>query len=157
MSAPQGSLRDQDATGEARELLFLQACQPVHWGWDGPDPRTEESATEDRLGGSDFVGHLLEKFVRYSRCPRLDFYEDRGARGLRHECGPQLTARQFNAEVNWPAIRNSRAYVGAPECNGLIERFMRTLKQECIYEHPFRTLEETRFVIGRFIQQYNSE
>jgi putative transposase len=77
--------------------------------------------------------------------------------GLRHDWGPQYTARQFNAELKWLGIRDSPAYVGEPECNGLIERFMRTLKEECIYVHHFRTLEEARFVIGRFIQQYNSD
>jgi putative transposase len=77
--------------------------------------------------------------------------------GLRHDWGPQYTARQFNAELKWLGIRNSPAYIGEPECNGLIERFMRTLKEECLYVHRFRTLEEARFGIGRFIQQYNSE
>ncbi len=77
--------------------------------------------------------------------------------GLRHDWGPQYTARQFNAELKWLGIRDSPAYVGEPECNGLIERFMRTLKEECLYVHRFRTLEEARFVIGRFIQQYNTE
>jgi putative transposase len=77
--------------------------------------------------------------------------------GLRHDWGPQYTAHQFNAELKWLGIRNSPAYVGEPECNGLIERFMRTVKEECIYVHRFRTLEDARFMIGRFIQQYNSE
>lgn len=77
--------------------------------------------------------------------------------GLRHDWGPQYTARQFNAELKWLGIQGSPAFVGEPECNGLIERFMRTLKEECIYVHHFRTLEEARFTIGRFIQQYNSE
>ncbi len=77
--------------------------------------------------------------------------------GLRHDWGPQYTARQFNAELKWLGIRDSPAFVGEPECNGLIERFMRTLKEECIYVHRFQTLEEARFVIGRFIRQYNSE
>jgi putative transposase len=54
-------------------------------------------------------------------------------------------------------IRDSPAYVCEPECNGLIERFMRTLKEECLHVRHFRTLEEARFVIGRFIQRYNSE
>jgi transposase InsO family protein len=75
--------------------------------------------------------------------------------GLRHDWGPQYTAKQFNAELKWLGIRDSPAFVGEPECNGLIERFMRTLKEECIYVHRFRTLEEARFAIGRFIRQYN--
>ena len=77
--------------------------------------------------------------------------------GLRHDWGPQYTARQFNAELKWLGIRDSPAFVGEPECNGLIERFMRTLKEECLYVHHFRTLEEARLVIGRFIRQYNTE
>ena len=77
--------------------------------------------------------------------------------GLRHDWGPQYTAHQFNAELKWLGIRDSPAFVGEPECNGLIERFIRTLKEECLYVHRFRTLEEARFVIGRFIQDYNSE
>lgn len=77
--------------------------------------------------------------------------------GLRHDWGPQYTARQFNAELKWLGIRDSPAFVGEPECNGLIERFIRTLKEECLYVHQFQTLEEARLVIGRFVQQYNSE
>ncbi|HEX2090887.1 MAG TPA: integrase core domain-containing protein [Longimicrobiaceae bacterium] len=48
---------------------------------------------------------------------------------------------------------SSRVSIG--ECNGLIERFMRT--EECISLHQFRTLEEARAVIGDFIQRYDSE
>lgn len=34
---------------------------------------------------------------------------------------------------------------------------MRTLTEERLDAHCFRTLEEARAVIGRFIRQYNSE
>ena len=40
--------------------------------------------------------------------------------------------------------------MGEPECNGVAERFIRTLKEECIYLHNFETLEEARAVIGAF-------
>ena len=43
------------------------------------------------------------------------------------------------------------------ECNGVAERFMRTLKEQCIYLHQFRTLEEARRLIGEFIARYNAE
>ncbi len=64
---------------------------------------------------------------------------------------------QLDAELKWLGIRNSPAYVGEPECNGLIERFMRTVKEQCIYVHRFRTPEEARFTVGRFLQRYHSE
>ncbi len=54
-------------------------------------------------------------------------------------------------------IRSTPAYVGEPECNGIIERFMRTLKEECLYVHDFKNLEEARKIIGEFIEAYNNE
>lgn len=77
--------------------------------------------------------------------------------GLRHDWGPQYTARQFSAELQWLGIRGSPAFVGEPETNGIIERFMRTLKEECIYLHRFRTLEEARAVLRAFVQRYNTQ
>ena len=46
--------------------------------------------------------------------------------------------------------------MGEPECNGVAERFIRTLKEECIHLHDFETLEEAREVIGTFIERYNN-
>ncbi len=76
--------------------------------------------------------------------------------GLRHDWGPQYRASQFQAEIKWLGIRSTPAYVGEPECNGVAERFIRTLKEECIHLHHFETLEEARAVIGAFIHRYNN-
>ena len=46
--------------------------------------------------------------------------------------------------------------MGEPECNGVAECFIRTLKEECIHLHDFETLEEVREVIGAFIERYNN-
>ena len=76
--------------------------------------------------------------------------------GLRHDWGSKYRAKQFQAEIKWLGIRSTPAYVGEPECNGVAERFIRTLKEECIYLHHFETLEEAREVIGAFIERYNN-
>ena len=76
--------------------------------------------------------------------------------GLRHDWGRSNRARQFQAEIKWLGIRSTPAYVGEPECNGIAERFIRTLKEECIYLHDFESLEEAREVIGAFIERYNN-
>ena len=76
--------------------------------------------------------------------------------GLRHDWGSQYRARQFQAEIKWLGIRSTPAYVGEPECNRVAERFIRTLKEECIYLHHFETLEEARAVIGAFVERYNN-
>jgi transposase InsO family protein len=54
-------------------------------------------------------------------------------------------------------ILSTPAYVGEPERNGIMERFLRTLKEECLYLHQFSNLEEARRIIGDFIQRYNHE
>ena len=48
------------------------------------------------------------------------------------------------------------SYVGEPQCNGVIERFMRTLKEQCLYLHRFQNLAEARRIIGEFIARYTT-
>ncbi|MGH7393870.1 MAG: transposase [Candidatus Rokuibacteriota bacterium] len=81
------------------------------------------------------------------------------ARGTRLRCdwGPQYIADAWINEVKWLGLTISPSYVGEPQCNGVIERFMRTLKEQCIYLHRFQTLEDARQIIGEFIARYNAE
>jgi transposase InsO family protein len=51
----------------------------------------------------------------------------------------------------------SPSYVGEPECNGVMERFIRTLKEQCLYLHRFNSLDEARERIAAFISRYNHE
>jgi len=55
--------------------------------------------------------------------------------------------------VKWLGITISPSYVGEPECNGVIERFMRTLKEQCIYLHRFQSLAQARRIIEDFIHR----
>jgi transposase InsO family protein len=81
------------------------------------------------------------------------------ARGLRIRCdwGPQYIADAWIAEVKWLGMTISPSYVGEPECNGVIERFMRTLKEQCLYLHRFESLAQARGIIAAFIHRYNHE
>ncbi len=82
-----------------------------------------------------------------------------GARGVKIRCdwGPQYIADAWIAEVRWLGMTITPSYVGEPECNGVMERFIRTLKEQCLYLHQFQTLEEARRVIAEFITRYNRE
>jgi putative transposase len=81
------------------------------------------------------------------------------ARGLAIRCdwGPQYIADAWINEVKWLGLAISPSYVGEPKCNGVMERFIRTLNEQCIYLHRFQTLEEARRIIGEFIARYNAE
>jgi len=41
-----------------------------------------------------------------------------------------------------------------PKQNGLVERFFRSLKEECIWQHRFESLSLARMVIDRWIRYY---
>ena len=81
------------------------------------------------------------------------------ARGLsvRSDWGPQYIADAWINEVKWLGMTITPSYVGEPECNGVIERFMRTLKEQCLYLHRFQSLAEADRIIGEFIACYNTE
>jgi hypothetical protein len=57
------------------------------------------------------------------------------ARGLRIRCDwePQYIADACINEVKWLGMTSTPSYVGEPECYGVIVRFMRTLKEQCLY------------------------
>jgi transposase InsO family protein len=62
------------------------------------------------------------------------------ARRLRIRCdwGPQYIADAWINEVKWLGMTITPSYVGEPRRNGVIERFMRTLKEQCLYLHRFQ-------------------
>jgi putative transposase len=43
-----------------------------------------------------------------------------------------------------------------PQQNGLIERFFRSLKEECVWQRSFKSFEEARRAVRQWIEWYNS-
>jgi transposase InsO family protein len=76
---------------------------------------------------------------------------------IRHDWGPQYTAGDFRKELEFLGFKNSPAFVHEPETNGVIERFFRTLKEECLWVHDFQDADQARQVVGQWIETYNGE
>lgn len=81
------------------------------------------------------------------------------ARGLalRMDHGSQYTSDHFQNQLHAWGIAPSFAFLQEPQTNGVAERFIRTLKEQCIYGRTFRTLEELRQAVTQFVQRYNSQ
>jgi len=81
------------------------------------------------------------------------------ARGiaLRHDWGPQYTSSHFTGSLRWLGISDSPAYVGEPPCNGCAERFIRTLKEQCIWSRTWESAEELAEGIRSFVELYNTQ
>ena len=76
---------------------------------------------------------------------------------LRHDNGSIFLARLFVGTAQQLAITQEFIPRSSPEYNGVIERFFRTLKQECVWLHHFESFEEAERIIMAWIERYNSE
>jgi transposase InsO family protein len=143
------------------------------WGTDATRFYTEEDgwcwffgAIDHYVG--DVVGHHVAKVgdrfaaldpIRQAVTTLFGAFAADVARGLklRHDWGSQYTSHDFQGEIAFLGITSSPSFVGEPEGNGVAERFMRTLREQCLYVHRFKNLEEARAVIGAFIERYNEK
>lgn len=76
---------------------------------------------------------------------------------IRHDHGSQYQSRDFQEELRFLGIQSSPSFVRAPEGNGIVERFFRTLKENLLWIQPSATLEALRKALREFQQQYNEQ
>lgn len=76
---------------------------------------------------------------------------------IRHDWGPQYIAHDFKTELKFFGLKNSPALVHEPQTNGVIERFFKTLKMECLWIHDFTDVEQSREIVGPWMELYNTQ
>jgi len=96
------------------------------------------SAVKKRFGG-------IDKDI----CKGLELY-------LRTDHGSQFTATRFKKEVTFLGILWSRAFVRSPECNGVIERYHGTIKDQIGFMIQVSKHEQAVNHISEFVKKYNS-
>jgi transposase InsO family protein len=81
------------------------------------------------------------------------------ARGikLRHDWGSQYRSDHFQGSLTWLGIQDDAAFVGEPQGNGVAKRFMRTLKEQCLWSKLFEDVDDLRQGVTSFIETYNNE
>jgi putative transposase len=94
--------------------------------------------------------------VVVDRFGRLGPNAARGVK-LRHDWGSQYRAHHFTGSLAWLGISDDAAYVGEPECNGVAERFIRTLKEQCLWAELYEDLDHLRQAVITFTELYNTE
>jgi len=66
--------------------------------------------------------------------------------------------KSFNRSMICAWMVTSKAVVAAhnkPQQNGMVERLIRTLKEQCVHRHRFETQQHAMRVISDWIQFYN--
>ena len=74
---------------------------------------------------------------------------------LRSDNGLIFQSRRFRAACRDYRLRQEFITPYTPEQNGLVERFFRNLKEECVWQRNFENFAEARAAIARWIDWYN--
>ena len=76
---------------------------------------------------------------------------------LRSDNGLVFTSRRFTVTVRSYGIKQEFITPHTPQQNGMIERLFRTMKEQCIWLHNFKSIEEAQTVIGQWVSWYNTQ
>ena len=91
---------------------------------------------------------LIARFGTFGRVPKSFL--------LRSDNGLVFASRSYTALVRGYGLRQEFITPHNPEQNGMVERLIRTLKEQCAHRHRFETLQHASRVIGDRIGFYNT-
>jgi len=74
---------------------------------------------------------------------------------LRSDNGLVFTSRAYTRLVRSYGLRQEFITPHCPQQNGMIERVIRTLKEQCVHRHRFETQQHASRVIAEWIRFYN--
>ncbi|MGK0545058.1 IS3 family transposase [Halomonas cupida] len=121
--------------------VIIDFCTREILGWrlsDNGSSKTAEAALEEAL---------VHQFGALGRIHQ--------PLALRSDNDLVFSSRHYTATVKAYKLTQEFTTPYTPEQNGLVERFFRPLKEECIWQHRFESLGQARAVISRWIRYYN--
>jgi len=70
---------------------------------------------------------------------------------LRSDKGLVFTSRKYTALVRSDGLQQEFITPHCPQPNGMVERVIRSLKEQCVHRHRFKTLQHASRVISDWI------
>jgi putative transposase len=128
------------AVGWAYLVCVIDCCTREIVGWN----LSHRCRTEDALAAVEQA--VLERLPTGSREENVTLTTDNGT---------QFTSSRFLETLGRLGITHRRTAYHHPEGNSYIERFHRSLKEEEVWTAEYRSLEESRASISRWIEEYN--
>ena len=96
-----------------------------------------------------------ERAVEAACLQRFGTLKPTNAPVLRSDNGLSFQSRRFRQACRDDRLQQEFITPYTPEQNGMIERFFRSLKEECVWQHTFQTFEEARRIILDWVHWYN--
>lgn len=90
---------------------------------------------------------LIARFGTLGRVPKSFL--------LRSDNGLVFTSRKYTALAKSYGLQQEFITPHCPQQNGMVERVIRSLKEQCVHRHRFETLQHASRVISDWIQFYN--
>jgi putative transposase len=130
------------AVGWAYLVCVIDCCTREIVGWN----LSHRCRTDDALAAVELA--VLHWLPQGSREVNLTLTTDNGT---------QFTSFRFLETLVPLGITHRRTAYHHPEGNSYIERFHRSLKEEEVWTAEYRSLEEARASITRWIKEYNHD
>jgi putative transposase len=128
-----------------RCAIFCVVDHATGEAWADAAPRM------DRLAAADLLREACQE--------RFGSVERAVASGLalRYDGGSCFSSHHYQAEIDHLGIERSPAYHYEPETNGVVEKFIQTLKEQVLWIEHYETLEQLRAAVRAFARTYNRE
>jgi transposase InsO family protein len=165
--------RPRTHTEEPHAGTISTEAPNVMWGTDGARVFTVDDgwvwifSAVEHWSAECVGGHVAKVGDRFAALEPISMglthlfgsVEAEVARGLalRMDHGTQYLSDHFLNQIKFWGIHPSFAFVAEPETNGVAERFNRTLKEQIIHGRIYRTVEELRAAVRRFVELYNRQ
>lgn len=142
----------------------LWATDPTE-AWTRHDGRCAVFAIVDHCTGEAWVDAApkMDRFaaadlLREAITDRFGSIETGAAAGLklRHDGGSCFRSGHYQAEIDHLGIDRSPAFAYEPETNGIVEKFIQTLKEQVLWIEHFDTLDELRARVRQFAADFNA-
>jgi len=169
LQAPRPALRERG--DRAHRGTICTARPDVMWGTDATSMLTEEGnatifimvdhCTQECLGiHAARRGTRLEALEAVRQAVHHSFGEFRegigaGLLSLRHDHGSQFISDAYQKELKFLGIKSTPAFVAEPQCNGVSERFIRTLKEQLLWLQTFTSVAALNEALAAFKEHYN--
>jgi putative transposase len=130
------------AVGWAYLVSVIDCCTREIVGWN----LSHRCRTEEALDAIEQA--VLQRLPEGSREASVTLTTDNGT---------QFTSSRFIETLNRLSITHRRTAYHHPEGNSYIKRFHRSLKEQEVWTAEYRSLEEARASISRWIAEYNHD
>lgn len=167
--------RQQNGSSGIHDGTIITEVPNEMWATDGKEFKTKQDGKCWFMGVIDHFNdeiksfHLTTKFdsaaameplrlavkkefgsVEKNVCAKLGL-------ALRADHGSQYDSKAFQSEVTFLGLEYSPSFVRSPECNGIIERFHRTLNEQIFSGKEFESIDKAKIEIEDFIERYNEK